>query len=96
MDEISANFGARDASVDQVGAAHRGPQHRRVGRRGRRAAADDAAAARRLRCSEYAPDLCPKSTIWHAGAEIRQNFDHTSIATHTSRRAQGKLVKKAR
>ena len=38
----------------------------------------------------------PKSTILHGTAEIRQNFDHVSIATHASRRAQKKSIKKAR
>ena len=40
------------------------------------------------------PPPVPKSTISHA--EIRQNFDHASIATHASRRAQRKPIKKAR
>ena len=48
----------------------------------------------KLQLEGYTP--VPKSTILHGSAEIRQNFDHVSIATHASRRAQKKSIKKAR
>ena len=78
----------RQISAQVLAAALRaGPERRALGRLAARGDALDLSDARLT---------VPKSTIWHAGAEIRQNFDHVSIATHASRRAQKKSIKEAR